>query len=348
MHHTTATYAPPTFATGPLAGGETGRVGTAVRCLVALAGVMVFGTVGFLVIEPDWDLWQSLYFTLITITTVGYGDDGLSPTGEKFASLLLLAGIGTATYSVSVLVQLAVGCQLAWRRNMQQHIDRLSDHIVVCGFGRIGKTICEQLSAAGVPFVVLEHDESAYQFALELGYPAAHGDATEDDMLRKVGVGRCRGVVCVTDSDAENTFITLSVRDLNGDAFLDIFLVLERQPARGSYILALVNNGDGTFRDETDARLDPIGRRVCIYRLESYDLDRDGDWDLLARPWDAAEPDPIVFLNDGSGHFTRQSFDFELPYLYYDFLDFEGDGGLDLVFVSFAPPALAHAIRQED
>ena len=199
---------------------EAGQGKMAAQCVAALFGVTLFGTVGFLLIEQDWDLWDSLYFTLITITTVGYGDEGLSEVGQKFATVLLLVGIGTATYSLSVLVQVAVSCQLAWKHKMQQQIDRLSDHIVVCGYGRIGRTICERLAASSVAFVVVENDEQAYQSAIDHGCPAIFGTATEDEVLHKAGVARARGVVCAVNSDAENVFITLNASELNKDAYI--------------------------------------------------------------------------------------------------------------------------------
>jgi voltage-gated potassium channel len=192
----------------------------AFRCIAALFGVTAFGTVGFLIIEPEWGFWDSLYFTLITVTTVGYGDEGLSSAGKVFAAVLLLGGIGTATYSLSVLIQIAIGYQLVWKKKMQQQIDQLRDHIVVCGFGRMGRTVCERLFEEEVPFVVIERDDEGYDAALEHGYAAIHGNATEDEILRRAGVERSRGVVCVLNADAENVFITLNARYLNADAFI--------------------------------------------------------------------------------------------------------------------------------
>jgi len=138
--------------------------------------------------------------------------------------------------------------------------------------------------------------------------------------------------------------------DLNGDDYVDLLIAYEGwerhdQGWHGSYIQALVNNQDGTFRDETSSRVAPLDRQVGIPKLELRDLDRDGDPDLLAKPWDADNPDPLLFLNDGSGHFSREPLDFGLTYLYYTFLDLDGDGGHDIVFATFAPPEDIYAIR---
>jgi hypothetical protein len=138
---------------------------------------------------------------------------------------------------------------------------------------------------------------------------------------------------------------------LNGDAYVDLLIVYEGWEGpgegwQGSYVQVLVNNQDGTFRDETESRLESLGRHVGIPKLALRDLDRDGDLDLLAFPWDDRNPDPLLWLNDGSGHFSRQPLEFGLGYLYYTFLDLDGDGGHDIVFATFAPPEEVYAIRE--
>lgn len=192
----------------------------ALRCLTALATVITFGTVGFMLVERDWSLWKSLFFTLITITTVGYGDEGLSPKGEVFAAVLLLMGIGTATYSLSSLVQIAVTYQSAWKRKMQNKINRLTRHFVICGFGRIGQSLARQLSEAGVPFVIVDCESRVIDAALEAGYLAMLGNSTDDEVLRQAGTERARGVICAINSDAENTFVVLCAREMNPDLFI--------------------------------------------------------------------------------------------------------------------------------
>jgi voltage-gated potassium channel len=190
------------------------------RCLLALATVVVFGTAGFMLIESDWGLWKSLFFTLITITTVGYGDQGLSPNGEVFAAVLLLFGIGTATYSVTALVQSAVRYHGQEKKRMQDKIDRLTDHFIICGFGRIGLTVCEQLSQAGLPFVVIDCNTEAVENAIARGCLALVGNSTDEEVLTAAGMAHARGVVCAINSDAENVFVTLCAREMNKQAFI--------------------------------------------------------------------------------------------------------------------------------
>ncbi len=128
------------------------------RCFVLLSVVVCFGTIGFFITE-QWSLWQCLYFTLITISTVGYGDDGLSAMGEVVAAILLLCGIGTFTYALSTLVQIAMDEEGTRRRKMRQCIKDCRDHIIVCGYGRMGQAICQELTRGGVACVVIEHNE---------------------------------------------------------------------------------------------------------------------------------------------------------------------------------------------
>ena len=193
-------------------GVDTGRQRRLRRAILALSVVLTGGTLGFMIIEPTWGLWRSLYFTLITVTTVGYSDEGLSAQGRGFTTILLVAGIATASYAFSQIVQAAVSYQFAWRRRMQKDIDRLRDHYVVCGMGRVGRAVCKQLTENSTPFVVIEQDIDRFQQAPSYGFLAILGTATEDAVLLQAGIKRARGIVCAFDSDSENIVITLSAR----------------------------------------------------------------------------------------------------------------------------------------
>ncbi|MCA9123525.1 MAG: NAD-binding protein [Planctomycetaceae bacterium] len=192
------------------------------RCIAILLTVVIFGTLGFWYIEHDndWGLWKSLFFTLITITTVGYGDQGLSPTGEKFAAVLLLFGIGSATYSITSLVQIAVSYQSTRKQKMQNKIARLQDHLIICGFGRIGRTVAQELRKTEMPFVVVDCEPTIVEEALDHDFLAMQGNSTDDEVLRQAGIERAKGIICVTSSDAENVFVTLCARELNPGAFI--------------------------------------------------------------------------------------------------------------------------------
>lgn len=198
------------------------------RCFAMLSVVVLAGTIGFYVTE-DWTLWRCIYFTLITITTVGYGDLGVSPLGEVVAAMLLVCGIGTFTFSLSTLVQIATDEDGKRRRKMKRTIAECSDHIIVCGYGRMGETICEQLRRGGMTPVVVERDDDNYERSIADGHLTLQGQASEDEVLLAAGVERARGIVCAVNSDAENMFITVTARDLNPEC-----LVVARAESVGS------------------------------------------------------------------------------------------------------------------
>ena len=185
------------------------------RSISGLLSVVITGVVGFRLIE-GWSLGRSLYFTLITITTVGYGDEGISPQGRIFAVVLLLCGIGLASYTLALVVQSAVADPFTLRKRMQRRIDKMSGHVVLCGFGRMGRAIAEELTREEIGVAVLEENPEAYQRALDRGHAALLGDAGTDQLLQAAGVQRARTLVAATSSEAVNILIALSTRSLSG------------------------------------------------------------------------------------------------------------------------------------
>ncbi|MCA9241111.1 MAG: potassium channel protein [Planctomycetales bacterium] len=184
------------------------------RCLTLIAGVLLFGTLGFSFVERDWSLWQSMYFTLVTVTTVGYDDYGLSPSGQVVASVLLVCGIAVFTYSLSTLVQIASDKEASLRRTMNKKIAACKDHIIVCGYGRVGRTICRSIEHEGVDCVVIENQPECVRQAIEDGELVLEGHASDDEVLLAAGLLRAKGVVCAVNSDAENLFITVTALGL--------------------------------------------------------------------------------------------------------------------------------------
>ena len=181
------------------------------RPLLALAVVVVFGTAGYAWIE-GWGPWKSLFFTLVTLTTVGYGDYGLSEAGERFTAVLMIVGIGTVSYSVSRVIQAAVMRNLEPERRMLKMAESMSGHHVVCGYGRMGRRVVDRLMQAEAAFVVIDADASSVERARSDGHVAIEGDATEDSVLEAAGLSRAGSLAAVTSSDAVNALICLTAR----------------------------------------------------------------------------------------------------------------------------------------
>jgi voltage-gated potassium channel len=190
------------------------------RTALALFLLVAFGVAGFRILE-GFSLLDSLYMTVITITTVGFGEvHALSPAGRVFTILLILGGGGIAAYTLSASADYVVSGQwrLHWaeRRNRKM-LHALSGHIIVCGFGRVGRFVAQDLKAEGRPFVVLEKDAERMELTRRFGYLALQGNAANETLLEQAGIRRARGLVAALDSDAENVYIALTARGLNPD-----------------------------------------------------------------------------------------------------------------------------------
>ncbi|MFO0841264.1 MAG: potassium channel protein [Gemmataceae bacterium] len=192
--------------------------------LVLLAVLIVVGTVGYWLIEKDFSLFDALYMTVITLTTVGYGETHpLSTAGRVFTMALLLVGVFTFFYSATELVRGIVSGevqQLLGREKMARSLAGLTNHLIVCGYGRMGRHVCREFSRQGVEFVIVDaNPEMTKDFNLTGGLAVA-GDATSDEVLRRAGVERARGLVAVVPSDADNLYITMSARLINSKLFI--------------------------------------------------------------------------------------------------------------------------------
>ena len=184
--------------------------------LLLLVALVLASTFGLMLIE-QWDFWKAFFFTLITITTVGYGDEGISQTGEKFATVLLVGGIGLASYTFAVFIQTLVTNSQRWKYRMQTEIDNLRNHTIVCGFGRMGRIVTEELAESGAAFVVIDKDATAVERAHQMGYLAIEGVASEDSVLQSAGIYNAAHLVSVVDAESENIVITLTAHDLRED-----------------------------------------------------------------------------------------------------------------------------------
>jgi voltage-gated potassium channel len=167
---------------------------------------------------------DSLYMAVITISTVGFGEvHQLSPSGRLFTIALILGGGGVAAFSVSVAVEFIMSGE--WQnyfeaRRRSRMLSKLSDHIIICGFGRVGRRVADELTQENIPFIVVDMLSERVEHARERGYTVVAGNAANDNVLHQVGIESAKGLVAVVDSDAENVFIVLTARSLNPKIYI--------------------------------------------------------------------------------------------------------------------------------
>jgi voltage-gated potassium channel len=187
--------------------------------IALLLSLTLVGTLGLRLIEgARW--FDCLYMAILTLTTVGYSEViPLSDAGRAFIIVYLIGGLGTFTYSAFQLGQWIASAQvrsLLERRRMEKAIAKLDDHFIVCGMGRMGRTICDYFAERGRPFVVVDHDEEAAAACCEEnGWLYVLGDATDDNTLVRAGIERARALTSVLSTDADNVYVVLSARMLN-------------------------------------------------------------------------------------------------------------------------------------
>lgn len=186
--------------------------------LLLFLGLIFAGTVGYYLLE-GMPLTDGLYQTIITLSTVGFGEvKPLSQAGRLFTIALILAGVGVGAWAVESAVEVFLGDQL-WstigRRRMQRTIDNLTGHYIVCGYGRMGKQTTTEFQRRSVPFVVVESHPEVVEELLAEDMLVVQGDATHDETLLAAGIERARGLVAAVDTDADNVLIVLTAKELN-------------------------------------------------------------------------------------------------------------------------------------
>jgi len=193
------------------------------RLILIAAGmalVLAGGTAGFVWIEK-YPIFDAFYMTLTTVTTVGYGEiRSLSQYGRIFNSFLILFGVIIMLLAIGAMTQTVIELELNQffgKRRIKSMIEKLEGHIILCGFGRVGRGAAEELRQAGAKFVIIDNNEDRVERAIHDGMLAVLADASRDETLRDVGINKAAGLIATLGSDADNLFVILTAKTLNPD-----------------------------------------------------------------------------------------------------------------------------------
>ena len=195
------------------------RLRQTLRLSTAVTATLVAGTVGFhqIVGEP-W--FQAFYRSVVTATLAGLDTVPTSNGARALSIGLVLAGLTIIAYTGAVIVEVIAGGVLSGvlaERRRERTIERLRDHYIICGYGRVGRRVAEEFRLSGEPYVVLDFSTEAVTAAKERGDLLIEGNATEDEDLHRAGLERAKGLVAAADSDADNLYIALSARAARPD-----------------------------------------------------------------------------------------------------------------------------------
>lgn len=190
--------------------------------ILAIAAIVVVGTIGYHLIE-GWSYFDSLYMTIITLSTVGFGElKELSQEGRIFTIFLIIVGVGVVTVLVTSFASKLIEKQFDWivgRRKMRNRLKKVSGHTVVCGYGRLSQIACEDLKTH-CELVIIEQDERLVEIAQSEGFLIIRGDATAEDVLLDAGVSRAAKLVSLLPKDSDNLYAVLTSRELNSDLYI--------------------------------------------------------------------------------------------------------------------------------
>jgi voltage-gated potassium channel len=191
--------------------------------LIAVFATILFGTIGYHVLE-GWPWFDGLYMTIITLATIGYGETHpLTAAGRVFTIILIIVGVTVFGFLVSILTQAVVENQIAealGRRRLFKDISQLKDHYILCGAGRVGMRIIDELKRKGVDYVVIERDEAVAEKLLTRGNLVLIGDATDETVLEGARVRTAKALITAASTDAENVYIVLTARGMNPDIYI--------------------------------------------------------------------------------------------------------------------------------
>ncbi len=192
-------------------------------CILLLILVIFLGVGGYMSIE-GWNFLDALYMAVTTLTTVGYSEvHEVSDPGRIFTIFFIIIGVVYFLYMAGAVVQFMVEGQIRTilgRRSLDKKIDRLKNHYIVCGYGRIGKTLCTMLKKKAVDLVVIEKDKDLIPVMVENKIFYISGDAGDETNLIKAGIRHAKGLIAVLATDTDNVFLVLTARQLNPDIYI--------------------------------------------------------------------------------------------------------------------------------
>lgn len=194
-----------------------------IRLIILLIGVLLFGTVGYMIIER-WPIGDAFYMTSITLSTVGFMEvNRLSPAGRTFTILLIFIGVGVIIYGFSFIAEYIVSINMVdefRKRRSLTMIRKLNDHIIICGYGRVGKSAAITLRESNRQVVIIDSDPAEIQQAIQDGFLGLEGDASNDEVLLEAGTEKAWGIIITTGEDSLNLFIVLSAKNINTKLFI--------------------------------------------------------------------------------------------------------------------------------
>ena len=192
------------------------------RIVVYFVLLLTIGSAGFYFIGGEkWSLIDSLYMTVITLSTVGYGEvHKLDDLAKIWSILLIIFGVTGIGALLRTINEEFIQSKLFWNKKMIKNISKLKNHYIICGYGRMGAVIARELDEKGQKFLIIENNEQKVEIIRSKGMLCINGDATSDEILQDAQIDKALGVAVVLDTDQENLFVTMTIKTTNPDIFL--------------------------------------------------------------------------------------------------------------------------------
>ncbi len=267
---------------------------------ILLASLLVlYGTIGYMVIE-GWRALDALYMTVITLATVGYGEvHPISDAGHVYTIVLIITGVGFFLYVAGAVIQFMVEGRvriIMGRRRLDRKINRMKDHYIVCGYGRIGKVICHRLGREEIDLVIVDKNPDLAQTLDNLGFVYVCDDATDEVTLLKAGIRKAKALISVLGTDTENVFLVLSARQLAPD--LNIIARASNESAKAKLAAAGANTVEAPYEIGAATMAQRVVRPTVTNFLDLALAHQHKDIQMEEIPVSTASPLKGVMLKD--------------------------------------------------